>query len=276
VSSANVHRVAVLSELNDSFVEFSGNLSSQMATIQSQIQETVEWIAQRERYWQDQIRLRNQALTQARNALAGCLAQPRDERRGGHSCNAQEAAVREAKAALDEAQSQLVTAQRWKNSLNSKVMTYLSHANRARSLNNGTLTQASAFLRGRAQELDAYQAASMQSPSNIAAFGNHGAEFGRAKQEMLLRALDDPLVSREIKGWIRQEQRRIQELERALAEGREVPHPNRTYIRMPPGFDAGHRAAGLDTAANLRFEDIWLNRSRWHRARRLGIEDRIR
>lgn len=275
MSKAKVRRVESLRELNAKLCSFSQSLADELRSIQHEINKTIEWIAKRERHWRDEVRKWTVALDQARQSLRACQLQTDAD---GHpvDCSREAAAVRRTEAELATARKELDNAVRWRGKVDSQVSFYLSKASQARELANVTLGQGSSFLRAKAAELDAYAAASMPSPTQIASFGNHGSDFNRAKQQMLLRALDDPLVSRQIKGWVRHELRRMAHLQRAVAEGRDVEHPHRNYIRMPYGFDAGHRIPGVDTPANLRFEDIWVNRSRWHRARRLGVEDRLR
>ncbi|MCZ2156795.1 MAG: hypothetical protein LC114_23355 [Bryobacterales bacterium] len=101
--------------------------------------------------------------------------------------------------------------------------------------------------------------------------GTHGAKYRRAQQEYFRSIVDDPLQPRYVRGWIRQELNRLEAAKRAKAAGLQPPGGSTRTIRGIPGLDVGHRFAGLDHPESFRLEDIWMNRSRPARARRLGL-----
>lgn len=274
-SGANVKRVQALRELNTSICSFSQTLDAHLRTVRAEVNKAIEWIAERERHWRGEVRRCATALRSAKQAYQSCQARPRDESRYS-SCSTEASAVRNAEKELAQAKKELQNVLVWKQRVKNKAHDFMGQSVRVRKLTNETFSQASSFLRGKVADLAPYSSSGMQSPTQISSFSTHGSDYRKAKQEMLMRALDDPLVGRHIKGWIRNELRRVENLRRARAEGRPVEHPYSVNIRMPPGLDAGHAVWGLDTAGNLRFEGIYENRSRYHRARRLGIEDRIR
>ncbi len=267
-----VRRIQALREMNNALNQFSQEYNVQWREIKGEMERTIEWLADRERYWREEVRRYSQALSEARRALAACQAY-RDKDGRGRDCSSLVAQVNEAQRALDQAQKQLNTVIEHKTKVNSCIFAVNGQANRLRRLSNETFSNASAFLRQKVSDLDRYATDSMPSGYQIDSLGGHGSDFQRAKQEMLRRALDDPLVSRDIKGWIRSELRRIEYVQRGDPR---VQHPAAINIRMPPGLDAGHRQINLNTAANLRFEDAWVNRTRPRRARELGIDDFIR
>ena len=275
-SGVHIERVQALRDLNTAICEFSQFLEVHLSATLREINEVIEWIAERERFWHREVEKCMLKLRQAQQAYATCMAQERTDDKPISSCSAEAHAVRIAEKELSQARQELQNVIRWKSAIENAVRNYMAQANRVRNLANQTLSQASSFLRSKVARVDRYASRAMPAPSHVSAFGTHGYSYHKAKQEMLLRALDDPLISRYTKGWIRNELRRIRNVKRAVAEGRPVEHPYSINIRMPPGLDAGHRIPRVDTAANLRFEDIYLNRSRWHRARKLGLEDRIR
>lgn len=278
---ANVQRPEILHELNKSLVDFGIVVARELTSIQHQIGEILGWIAERENHWRLELHKCEVELNAAQRAYQACISQPPDKKGIRPSCIAQATAIAEANRARNSAHQELIKIQTWKSTLRSKIATYVAEATRVQKTANDILGQASTFLRNKSTELGDYSDTS--TPELIQSVGGHGNQFRKAKQEMLFRALDDPLIGRNIKGWIRNELRRIQNLETARADPvrRQMivdshGHLNSLSIRMPYGYDAGHRNHSVDHWANLRFEDIYLNRSRYSRALRMGIHERNR
>lgn len=267
---ANVKRVAILHELNKSLGEFAQVLSSQMQSVQPEINKTLEWLAERERHWRNEVQRCTVELQQAERAYAACMSQPADEDGRRPSCRGEAAEVAAAQRSLAKAQAELNNLLQWRRTVDNKISAYIGQATRIQRMANTSLSQASTFLSEKARELGDY--GRVQPPSTINVIGQRGQAYERAKQEMLLHALDDPLVGRDIKGWIRNEIRRMK-----LGQSNRIRMPgittNNPYV---PDLDAGHRIHDVHHWSNLRFEDVWLNRTRYHRAYQLGLADRFR
>lgn len=272
----NVQRIEVLKEANQSLSKFGEAISAQLASNQKEINKTLDWLAERERNWRTKVQICINNLDRAKRSYAACLAQPADDQGRRSSCRNEADAVTAAQQELDKAQDELQKVINWRSKVNNNLSAYIEQATRLQRIANDTLGKASAFLNQKARELGEYE--SINPPGIISALGGHRSAYTRARKEMLLHALDDPLVGRDIKGWIRNELRRVQNVNRAAADPqwRNSMRVSNTGIRMPPGYDAGHRVHSVDHWSNLRFEDMWINRSRYHRATRLGIEDRVR
>jgi len=277
----NIQRPEIIRELNNALGEFGDSLSTELSSIQREIGEVLEWIEERERHWRNEVQRCESELNAAQRAYADCITQPNDKDGRRPNCSDFAAAMDRARQARDRAQRELANVLSWKGTLRSKIALYVEQATKIQRVANQTLSQANTFLNNKSRELGDYQ--SVSSPNTIESLGGHRYQYIKAKQEMLLRALDDPMVGRDIKGWIRNELRRIQNLERVRADPdlmrhviEDGGHIHNLNIRMPIGYDAGHRNHSIDHWSNLRFEDIWLNRSRYHRAVRLGVQDRIR
>lgn len=102
--------------------------------------------------------------------------------------------------------------------------------------------------------------------------GTHGAKYNAARQSFLRSLANDPKQPRHVRGWVRQEINRINQVDRAISEGRRPPGRASRQIKGIPGYDVGHRFPGLDLPANFRLEDRATNRRRPIIARRLGID----
>ena len=270
----NIKRVQSLSEFNNSINLFCNSTNEQLRQIQNELSQTLEWLAERERTWRQRVQQCQQRLNEAKRAYAACMAQSHRDNSSRPNCSAAASAVHQAEMAVTKAQKELDNVLRWKGVINSKIPAYNGQSSQLRNLVNQTLNQASVFIREKVSILDA--SSSLKSPVYISSLGGHGYSFQLAKQEMLRRALNDPLISRDIRGWVQQELNRLDQVDRAIAEGRTPPGGNRRFMRMPPGLDAGHRNININTAANLRFEDAWQNRRRPFVARELGIFEMIR
>jgi hypothetical protein len=95
----------------------------------------------------------------------------------------------------------------------------------------------------------------------------HGWPYQKARQAYLRGLLQDPNQPRFVKGWVRQELRRLQQLNRHRQKGKR----RASRVRGVPGFDVGHRLPGIHNAANFRLEHAATNRARPGIARRVGV-----
>jgi len=77
--------------------------------------------------------------------------------------------------------------------------------------------------------------------------GTHGYPYKKARKDFMLASLSDPNVAKHIKGWIQQEVNSV---------------GNSGYWRSPPGYDVGHKTAGIDQPDNFQWENSGMNRSK--------------
>lgn len=281
-SGARIKEPQALQDLRVALEQFAQTATAALQKIDAEMTKTLEWLGSRERHWQAEVASSQRALDAAVQAYEACMASGRDSDGRPPNCGAYAAAVNAARVKLEKAQNELNSVVVWKSKLNEAASYYLMDARHFRKLANEVLKNAGAFLQKKYKELNAYQdaneggaATSSDDPFTAAIdeYKGHGPEFQTAKQEMLQRALNDPNTPRHIKGWIRQEMNRLENID--SGNGYMAPGGSR-YLRMPPGMHAGHRIPGWDTAANLRLEDGWMNMHRVVVARRVGIFDRIR
>jgi hypothetical protein len=268
-SGANVKQVQVLHELNDSLRKFSQELSDSLKSVLSEINRTLDYLAGREKHWREEVCRCQADLRRAELAYAACMAQIYDDDHKP-TCHSEAAAVAEAQRQLAKAEAELANVLSWRRKVDSKITAYIGEATRLQRAVNSTLPQASGFLSAKSGDLQDYRL--VQPPSEIRVIGQRGAAYKHAKQEMMLNALDDPRVGRDIKGWIRNEMRRVQT---GQATRMRMPGISRASPYVPT-MDAGHRIHDVHHWSNLRFEDVKINRARYHHALRLGLSDRIR
>ena len=202
--AANVRQVQVLHELNGAIAQLSRELASTLRSVQSEINSTLDWLSQREKHWREEVRRCQAELRRAEHAYAACMAQVYDDDHRP-TCYGEAAAVAAAQRQLAKAEAELANVLSWRRTVDGKISAYIGQATRLQRAANTTLPQASRFLSAKSGDLQDYRL--VQPPSEIRVIGQRGAAYERAKQEMMLNALDDPRVGRDIKGWIRSEQR---------------------------------------------------------------------
>jgi hypothetical protein len=100
----------------------------------------------------------------------------------------------------------------------------------------------------------------------------HGWQYQKARQAYLRGLLQDPNQPRFVKGWVRQEMRRLQQLNRFRPKGKR----RFRHLRGIPGFDVGHRLPGVHNPANFRLEHASTNRARPGISRRIGLFHKYR
>ncbi len=267
---ANVKRSEVFNELNQALHNYSKAISEQLKSIKKEINSILDWISERQEYWRREVNRRTTILQSAERAYSACMAQPSDDNGRRPNCSSQAAAVTRASRDLEKAQSELTMINDWRRKIDVKLSEYMQQATKLQRSTNTTIEQATAFLSRKFQDLEGYN--SISPPPIINVIGTRGYEYEKAKQEMLRRALDDPKISRDIKGWIRNELRRINS-----GQSNRIRMPGVSRRNPYVGdYDAGHRIHDVHHWSNLRFEDVWLNRSRYHRSIRMGLSDRVR
>ena len=106
--------------------------------------------------------------------------------------------------------------------------------------------------------------------------GGHGSRYRRARQQFLRSLEHDERQPRFVRGWIKQELNRLQQVKQARSSGKQPPGGNKRHLRGVPGYDVGHRYPDIDLPENFRLEDANMNRRRPGLARRLGLSDWIR
>lgn len=270
MSNANVKRIEILHEINSAITDYSQTLNSELRIIRNEINRTLDWLSERDRYWRIEVEHNIQNLNTAKRAYANCVSMLARNRGNRSSCANEFESVRAAEKALKIAQKELENVVVWRRNVDQRISAYMGQVTKIQKITNSTFNQASMFLKNKARDLGDFE--SIHPPNNVNIIGQRGSLYEKAKQEMLEHALDDPLISRDIKGWIKNEIRRIR-----LGQSERIRMPG--ICRMTPRIPdlaAGHRIHDVHHWSNLRFEDVWLNNTRYHRARNLGISDRYR
>jgi hypothetical protein len=158
--SANVLSVQALEDLKAALARFGGEAHEALNAAQLEIRRTLDWLAERLQYWQNEVRRRQQLLAQAQAALARCRASGmRDPKTGAYReppCTAEWEAARQAEARLREAEAELRSVQHWKQAVEQAAADYGRQAGRLATQLNCELPKASALLGRKVATLQSY------------------------------------------------------------------------------------------------------------------------
>ena len=244
-SRAQLHDGSALVDLQSALAAFRDKAHEIINECDRAIAEARARLEERARYWQREV-------ARCKSDYYACLAW-RDEDGYGRDCSFEG-------AALERAQQSLENVQRWQLQVDNASDAYRSAAAKFCDIIGTDLTRASAWLGYKLRTVEEYAAVGAGlTPPGTPSKQDHGSSFEKVKQEMLRREANNPNLGGAERGWIQQELNRIQRGEA-------------TRLRMPPGFDAGHRIPGINAASNLRLEPSSINRARPHIAKRLGLD----
>lgn len=269
-NSLNLKDVNSLIDLGASLRKFKQGILQLISEIQTQICKDSEWIQDKVINCQREVERSQREVEHAKMDLNRCQrsgSRDRDGRYQPPNCSAEEAALAKAEAYLKEWQTKLQIAQKWRSQIEQQVTEF---SKEERRLSNLATEETGKALQDLGRLIAGYQAVEASALHVSTSFsgdipyttgfdfvninqqllrseGSHGALYKKAKKEFFLRSLDDPEVKKSITGWIKQE------IRQSGLNG---------AWRNPPGFDVGHRIAGLDRPENFHWENSDMNRSR--------------
>jgi hypothetical protein len=161
-SSANVLSVRALEDLKAALGRFGGEAQELLNAATQDVRRTLDWLSERQGYWQGEVRRRQEIVVKANSALAACRASGyRDPKTGAYHqppCDAQWEAVRKAQAHLAEAEAELRNVHQWTRLAQQAATDYQQQAQRLATLLSNDLSKASALLGRSITVLQSYAA----------------------------------------------------------------------------------------------------------------------
>src|SRR5581483_3061948 len=151
-SSARVLSIQALEDLKAGLVRFGSEAQDALNQAEQEIRRTQEWLQERLRYWQGEVRRRQEAVMAAAAALERCLAASDS----GRGCRGYEAALVAARRRLAEAQAELANLQKWMGLVQQAVAEYQREAQRLSALVQRELPNATALLGRQIESLHSY------------------------------------------------------------------------------------------------------------------------
>lgn len=161
--SAHVRSIQALSDLKAGLARFSEEARSPLRKLAQELRRTQEWLGERRRHWQFEVRKRGETLRHAQEALARCRASARYDattgRRHVPDCGHYELAVLQAQNRLLEAKEELHKAQQWIQRLAESEAAYKRQVRRFEAFLEGDLAKGQAMLERKITALRAYTSA---------------------------------------------------------------------------------------------------------------------
>jgi hypothetical protein len=153
---AKVHSVETLREFRVALSNFGCAASQSMAAVEVEIRRTLDWLKHDQvKYWQQEVRRREDAVGEARQDLSRCLI---STSAGGTqaSCTDQKVALEKAKKRLDQAREKVEVVKRWGQIVEQEVGDYRGPAQQLTTMIDGDLPRAMALLARKIQALEEY------------------------------------------------------------------------------------------------------------------------
>ncbi len=153
--SANVRAIEALEALRAALTRFSGDAQQALVSAVREITLTRDWLEERQRFWQTELRRRQQELERAKRALAACQAS------SSFDCSPFQSAVKKAERLVQEAEEALRIVQQHRARFEEANAQYQREAQRFNAmLTSEVLPKASASLSRSASLLQSYVALS--------------------------------------------------------------------------------------------------------------------
>lgn len=155
MSSANVRSIHMLHEFRAALVNFREESSQALAAVDVEIRRMIDWLSHDQlKYWQVEIRRREDAVGEARADLNRCLMSSAGD--GTPSCTDQKKALEKAKRRLAEAQDKLEKVKHWSRVVEQEVSEFRGPAQSLNNLLDGVLPQGLALLDRKVAMLEQY------------------------------------------------------------------------------------------------------------------------
>jgi hypothetical protein len=269
-NSLNLKDINALIVFGASLRKFKQGVLQFIFEINTQISKDTEWIQEKVLNCQREVERSQREVEHAKMALYRCQRSGSRDQDGHYqppNCCSEEKALARAEAYLKDWLTKLQIAQKWRSQIEQQVAEFGKEERRLSNLATEDVGKALQDLGRLISSYQAVEASAMQVSTRysgdvphstgfdfnnidqqlLRTEGTHGALYQKAKKEFFLQSLDDPDVKDSIKGWIRQE------IRQSGLNGN---------WRNPPGFDVGHRIAGIDRPENFHWENSDMNRSR--------------
>jgi predicted nucleic acid-binding Zn-ribbon protein len=166
-ASANVRSIQALSDLRGAWARFASEAYESLKAAEMQIRRTLEWLTERERYWQRQVSRCQEAVARAQSALARGQNSGSYDHRTGRSyvpdCRQYEQALYQAQRYLRQAQSELRTVLQAIKAVQQATADYQRQAQRLATMLRGDMPKGAALLGRSIAILQSYVA--MSAPS---------------------------------------------------------------------------------------------------------------
>jgi hypothetical protein len=168
--SARVTSIETVDKFRSSLCEFGEDVKDTLCAVDMHIRRTFDWLADQGKFWQKEIRKRQEEVVRAKIELQSRKAMCKEGR--GPGTTDQEKALRKAQARLKEAEDKLMNCKRWLPLLQHATKEYYGPARSLANVLDTQLVQALARLEQKFAALQAYLAIAPPSTSDVALVGS--------------------------------------------------------------------------------------------------------
>ncbi len=154
MTTVNVRSIDALEELQTGLIRYADQAQVTLDAVQREVQRTLDWLDERVRHWQNEVRRSQEEMQRARAAYERCMAS--GDREHPPSCGHFEAAVYEARRRLAQAEADLRMAAEARKAVLAEVDVYQREASRLRALVQNDTPKAVETLRYKVTVLRSY------------------------------------------------------------------------------------------------------------------------
>jgi hypothetical protein len=154
--SANVNSIQAIADVKAALAVFVDQANGSLEEVDLQIRKVLDWVLNDQpKYWQRQIREREERVTQAKVDLHRCRSM-KVSKDHTPDCAEQKVALRKAQLQLEEAHEKLKVTREWGRQLPTLIDEYLSQAQQLGAYLMDDLDRAGATLERMTQALESY------------------------------------------------------------------------------------------------------------------------
>jgi hypothetical protein len=156
MSTARVRSIDGLRDFRTSFITFREDSMQAMAAVDQEIRRVLDWLQHDQlKYWQQEMRRREDAVGEAKADLNRCLMMT-TATGDRPSCSDQQLALRKAKARLEEAVEKIKKVKHWSQVVEQEVAEYRGPAQQLNNVLEGQLPEAFELLDRMIDVLESY------------------------------------------------------------------------------------------------------------------------
>jgi hypothetical protein len=133
---------SILSDLRREIGEFANKVPGELQAVDRDIRNTVEFLREREQFWQREVQRCLEAVAACEHALQRCQSSRRGDKEEHRSCTPEEQALARARTRLHEAEAHLQNVRRWLARVEQAVAQYRRQSERLKSLVSTVAPQA--------------------------------------------------------------------------------------------------------------------------------------
>ncbi len=156
MSSAHVLSIQAIEAFKARLTHFDAKAQEILDATEIEIRRMLNWVRERLDYWRSEVNRRRQIFEHAQAAWQRCLESQRKQDNAKRTCNEEEAAAKQARFHLEQAEAELRALEHWVCLVERQVEDYYRQARCLKAWLDSELPKANAFLERKLTALKAY------------------------------------------------------------------------------------------------------------------------